>query len=133
MAIEVTCKCGRTLRAKDEHAGKAAKCPHCDSTVQVPLPLLETADPEPISFSAVTLNIGSISFAGGFVNLSLHISKDGEGRVFLYLSEPNSRRQGLMVALGHKQFAELKELIAKTEETVARLQSSREMRRMIEG
>jgi hypothetical protein len=36
MAISVTCSCGRSLRAKDEAAGKRVRCPQCGSVVQVP-------------------------------------------------------------------------------------------------
>ncbi len=36
MAIEFSCRCGRTLRVKDEHAGRRVKCPGCGSVAQVP-------------------------------------------------------------------------------------------------
>ena len=36
MAIKVTCSCGKKLRAKDEAAGKRAKCPACGKIVVVP-------------------------------------------------------------------------------------------------
>jgi hypothetical protein len=37
MAIESTCQgCGKTLRVGDEHAGKNARCPHCQSIYIVP-------------------------------------------------------------------------------------------------
>src|SRR5262245_47627864 len=34
--IDVRCKCGSLLRAKDEHAGKVLKCPKCGGRVHVP-------------------------------------------------------------------------------------------------
>ena len=36
MPIKVTCQCGRLLAAKDELAGRAASCPKCGETVQIP-------------------------------------------------------------------------------------------------
>jgi transposase len=42
MPISVTCLyCGRTLKAKDEHAGQKAKCPGCDNVIMVPKPKVE--------------------------------------------------------------------------------------------
>ncbi|MCI0637875.1 MAG: hypothetical protein L0Y72_24855 [Gemmataceae bacterium] len=42
MPIIVKCKnpeCGRTLRVKDEHAGKTAKCPDCQQLIKIPVQL----------------------------------------------------------------------------------------------
>jgi hypothetical protein len=36
MSIEVSCQCGKTLKAKDEHAGLKAKCPGCGATIEIP-------------------------------------------------------------------------------------------------
>src|SRR5262249_51579502 len=36
MAISVTCACGKKLQARDEHAGKKAKCPGCGALLVVP-------------------------------------------------------------------------------------------------
>jgi predicted RNA-binding Zn-ribbon protein involved in translation (DUF1610 family) len=36
MAIKVTCSCGKKLRAKEEAAGKRAKCPACGNILTVP-------------------------------------------------------------------------------------------------
>jgi hypothetical protein len=38
MSIEVTCQCGKVLKAKDEHAGLKAKCPSCGAIVEIPQP-----------------------------------------------------------------------------------------------
>src|SRR5437879_3378427 len=43
MSIEVGCACGRSFRAKDEHAGLRAKCPACGSVLEIP-----RATPEPL-------------------------------------------------------------------------------------
>lgn len=47
MPIEISCPCGKRLRAKDELAGKKAKCPGCGTLLQIPLPALP-AEEEPI-------------------------------------------------------------------------------------
>src|SRR5437588_3611300 len=36
MSIVVSCDCGKRLRARDEDAGKRAKCPGCGKTLVVP-------------------------------------------------------------------------------------------------
>lgn len=43
MAIEVICTCGKRLRAKEEFAGRRARCPECGQTVLVPSPRAEKA------------------------------------------------------------------------------------------
>jgi hypothetical protein len=35
MPIEVTCQCGKILKAKDEHVGLKAKCPSCGVLVDI--------------------------------------------------------------------------------------------------
>ena len=44
MPIEVSCGCGKRLRAKDELAGKRAKCPRCGKVLQIPRPVLPLED-----------------------------------------------------------------------------------------
>lgn len=36
MSIPVTCRCGKSFRVKDEHAGKKGKCPACGDLLLVP-------------------------------------------------------------------------------------------------
>src|SRR5687768_5574069 len=36
MPIEVSCECGKRLRAPDSSAGRRAKCPGCGRVLQVP-------------------------------------------------------------------------------------------------
>ncbi len=42
VAITFDCSCGKTLRVKDEHAGRWVRCPACQETAIVP-----EAEPEP--------------------------------------------------------------------------------------
>ncbi len=44
MTLSFTCKCGKKLRVKPEHAGKTVRCPGCQEKVQAPL--LEEEPPE---------------------------------------------------------------------------------------
>jgi Domain of unknown function (DUF4177) len=41
MSIEVGCVCGRSFKAKDEHAGQKAKCPACGALLEIPSPSRE--------------------------------------------------------------------------------------------
>jgi hypothetical protein len=36
MPIEVTCQCGKRLKAKDELAGRTVKCPNCQQPLKIP-------------------------------------------------------------------------------------------------
>ncbi len=47
MPILVNCHCGRTLRARDEQAGKRCKCPGCGTLLTVPVPAAPVI-PEPV-------------------------------------------------------------------------------------
>ena len=42
MPISFQCTCGRTLRVKDELAGRRARCPQCSSILTVPNPHIES-------------------------------------------------------------------------------------------
>jgi RsiW-degrading membrane proteinase PrsW (M82 family) len=44
MAIQLTCDCGKHLRAKDELAGKRVKCPSCGKVLQLPQLAIEAED-----------------------------------------------------------------------------------------
>ena len=46
MPIEVACQCGKSFKAKDEHAGLRAKCPSCGAAIDIPK---ARSDPPPIS------------------------------------------------------------------------------------
>src|SRR5271165_5720283 len=44
MAISFQCDCGRTLKAKDELAGRSVRCPACSSVMKVPAPEARIAE-----------------------------------------------------------------------------------------
>jgi hypothetical protein len=48
MPISLKCSCGQSLRAKDELAGKKAKCPACGSIQNVPEPEYELVEDEEV-------------------------------------------------------------------------------------
>ena len=48
MPIIVTCECGRQLRARDELAGRRAKCPGCGMLLLVQPPVIEARPADPI-------------------------------------------------------------------------------------
>ena len=49
MPIQVTCDCGKTLKVKDEHAGKKLRCPACSEMITVP-----SGGPPPVRRAAVS-------------------------------------------------------------------------------
>jgi hypothetical protein len=46
MPIRLTCDCGVTLQAKDEHAGKKTRCPKCSKILEIPAAAPPPAPPE---------------------------------------------------------------------------------------
>lgn len=38
MAVVLSCRCGKTFRSRDEHAGKRATCPNCGAVLTIPAP-----------------------------------------------------------------------------------------------
>lgn len=47
MAIIVTCTCGAQFRAKDEHAGRQANCPHCGESMTIPMEISDDSEGGP--------------------------------------------------------------------------------------
>jgi hypothetical protein len=133
MSIEIRCSRGRTLKAKDEHAGKSAKCPYCGNVIQVPVPTLEPNDPEPVEIKSFTLDIGRISDLDSYLSMKIMVEDDGTGLVVLIVRNPDSEGGAGAIGLGKRQFDELKELVSKTERVLANLQSTKRMKRMIGG
>lgn len=41
MPLSIQCKCGKTLRVKDEFAGKKVRCPACKEVLSVPVPEMD--------------------------------------------------------------------------------------------
>ena len=39
MSIDITCSCGKRLRAKAEYAGRRFKCPACEQLLSIPVQL----------------------------------------------------------------------------------------------
>jgi hypothetical protein len=56
MPIEVRCKCGKRLRARDEIAGRRVKCPACGAAVRVPAAEAESAPAAPARRGCPTRN-----------------------------------------------------------------------------
>lgn len=48
MAIVFQCNCGKSLKAKDELAGRRVKCPDCETILHVPAP--QATEPEPDAY-----------------------------------------------------------------------------------
>ncbi len=42
MAISFQCECGRKLSARDEQAGRSARCPACSTVLKIPIPQAES-------------------------------------------------------------------------------------------
>jgi hypothetical protein len=63
MPIESNCQgCGRLLRVGDEHAGKLARCPHCQTIYTVPGSPQGTRTPSPFAETAPYPSAASASF-----------------------------------------------------------------------
>src|SRR5262245_47210614 len=53
MAITVKCSCGKCLQARDDLAGKKARCPGCGSVLTLPPPMPILLTEAPVAFEVV--------------------------------------------------------------------------------
>ena len=51
MTLRLSCQCGKVLIADERHAGKSARCPHCQTLVRIPTPA-EKQQPRPSTSAA---------------------------------------------------------------------------------
>ena len=132
MAIQVLCSCGKTLTARDEHAGKRAKCPNCGSVITIEeAAILEETTPSAARFKAITLDVGHVSARSGFISFSIMVTDEGEGRVLLYACESDTRRKGEVLRLTLDEFSQLTALAQKVSQSITQLRTSKQMREMM--
>jgi hypothetical protein len=128
LAIDVLCSCGKTFTARDEHAGRRAKCPSCGSIITIEEPaVLDEAEPSPVNFKAITLNVGNLSNQSGYISFSINVTREGKGSVLLYACESDTRRKGEMIRLTVGELAELTNLLRNVSQAITQLQASRQM------
>jgi hypothetical protein len=72
MGIEVRCACGQLVTAEDRYAGQHVQCPHCKSSVAVPV-AAATAIPPPTPERTYwdTADGKQLSLIAGFVAMIL--------------------------------------------------------------
>ena len=127
MSITVECRCGKKLKARDEDAGKKAKCPGCGSLVVIEeLPVLVEVE-RPLPIGAVTLDIGSLNSPGGFFACRLRISEFGEAKVTAYSSDEDNP-DGVVILMNLHEFGEFLDIILNAAETIERLRASGQIR-----
>ncbi|WP_435020736.1 hypothetical protein TA3x_001993 [Tundrisphaera sp. TA3] len=103
MPVTVSCTCGRTLKAKDEAAGKTAKCPSCGNPVTFPPiedpfanPIWDKPseqDTQPtkagnsdVRFIVIAASVGLVMLAGGilFAKSTIDARKRAEANAKLH-------------------------------------------------
>ncbi|GAC1473295.1 MAG: hypothetical protein NVSMB9_21680 [Isosphaeraceae bacterium] len=133
MSITVECGCGKNLKARNEDAGKRAKCPGCGAFVVIEdvVVLEEVAAPPLPRYQAITLEIGNMRSSGAYVSMSLKIEDNGDAAVLMYVNSDNSRRQGELIRFRPNEFPDYLALVEKVCSTVRNLQDSGRMCRMI--
>jgi hypothetical protein len=57
MPIQYTCPCGRRLQAREEHAGRLARCPACGAETSVPTTDTDRPAPAPPGAGAITAEV----------------------------------------------------------------------------
>jgi hypothetical protein len=78
MSIEVACRCGKTFKARDQHAGLRAKCPACGAILDIPRapsepPAIPVEDrkpdggQDPVPYAESREPLIWISFAAGLI------------------------------------------------------------------
>jgi hypothetical protein len=121
------------MSARDEHAGKRAKCPYCGTVITIEeAAILEETVPPTSRFKAVTLDIGHVSCRSGYISCSIKVTDDGDGHVLLYACESDTRRKGEMLALTLEEFSSVNGLVQKVSQNIAQLRAAKQIRGMIE-
>lgn len=135
MPIQIVCECGRRFKARDEDVGKRAKCPACGAILSIEdlatLQECNAENPAPPGFRAMTLELGSINARFGSLSLSLRISEDGDGEVHLFVTDRNSRRNGVLIGFGPDTYDRFLAMIDEMSSTIRQLQSSGQMNKML--
>ncbi len=78
MPIILTCPCGRMLRAKDDQAGRACRCPACGTTLQVPYPVAKAIEPPPEGSKFIAPDVPAPTSA---LSAALHIHRAAEQNI----------------------------------------------------
>jgi len=134
MGITLVCSCGKRLKARDEDAGKKAKCPGCGTVMVIEAVVILDEDERIVpNFEAITLDIGNMRSSGSYLSLSLKIEQNGDSTVRMYVSDMNSRRQGEFIQFRPNEFPEYLALIEKMCSTIRSLQRTGKMSKMIDG
>jgi hypothetical protein len=119
------------MTAREEHVGKRAKCPHCGAVITIEEEVvLEESPPRKAGFEAITLDIGRLHSQNGVISLSIRVTDQGQGFVWLYVCEKDTRRKGEVISLNLQEFQSLTELLNKVSQAIAQLQASKQMRKL---
>jgi hypothetical protein len=82
--------------------------------------------------ASIQLNLGSVGSSFGQLTFSFIVQNDGSGHLSIYASDPtNLRKSGVLVSCDGHSFESLQQLIGSTDELIAKLQASNQMRRML--
>jgi hypothetical protein len=137
MAIKVTCKCGRSLTAPNEAAGKQGKCPACGNRLLIvaseePVLLTEVTEEMPLGFS---LDLGQVTCTYSKWRFTFHLVKNRCAyiEVIAYCDHGDGEDSSIVVMrLDDERYEQLVRSIKATEEVVSRYRKAGLVRRMVE-
>jgi hypothetical protein len=82
--------------------------------------------------TTLQINLGAVSSICGKLSFSFVVHSSGEASLHLYASDPSDgRRSGVLVQLDAAEYAKLKQLVQKTDETIEKLRSAGQMKSMM--
>jgi hypothetical protein len=137
MPIRVVCKCGRTLNAPDDAAGKQGKCPSCGNRLLIVAaeePVLLTQAPQEMPLG-VTLELGNVTCTYARLGFTFHIDRAQCAYVEIVANSSYDDGDDSQIVLGRLDDARYEQLVdamKTTQETVKKYRISGPERRMVE-
>ena len=138
MPISVVCKCGRTLTAPNEAAGKHGKCPSCGNRLLIaeseePILLTEATPGLGLGFSA---SLGAVKCSYSRLDFSFHVEKDGVAYLQVIAKsdygDDDDDSQLVLMRLDDERYEQLVQAMKTVQDTVSRYRKGGVGRRMVE-
>jgi hypothetical protein len=136
MSIKVVCKCGRTLNAPDDSAGKNGTCPSCGSRLTIGLPEADVLLTEvPADYAtAHTIDLGIVKTRMAQLKFSFQIDKQQNAFVeTIATSNIGRRTEFVMARVDDASYEALLKAIGSVRDVVTRYRDSGPSRRLTEA
>ncbi len=131
MPIRVTClSCRKIGSAPDEAVGRTVRCPSCGASTKVPIPtpdFLPVGPPDdPPIAQAVDIRVGVAHSPWADLHFTFVVKPDGSYVQLAAFDSTSPRKSPIIFRLDEDGWKGLRELVAATDATIARLRAKRQ-------